>query len=50
MGQVGMRICNKPQGTFVYQCFSDEQGNFDKSAMDEFRLYQNMLGLKYNYF
>ena len=33
MGQVGMRIMQRPQGKAV---FSDEQGNFDKSAMDEF--------------
>ena len=32
MGQVGMRIMQRPQG----KVFSDEQGNFDKSAMDEF--------------
>ena len=33
MGQIGMRIMQRPQGKSV---FSDEQGNFDKLAMDEF--------------
>ncbi len=33
IGQVGMRIMQRPQGKSV---FSDEEGNFDKSAMDEF--------------
>ena len=33
MGQVGMRIMQRPQGKSV---FSDENGNFDKAAMDEF--------------
>ena len=33
IGQIGMRIMQRPQGKSV---FSDEEGNFDKSAMDEF--------------
>ena len=33
MGQVGMRIMQRPQGKSV---FKDENGNFDKAAMDEF--------------
>ena len=33
MGQIGMRISQRPQGKTV---FSDEKGNFDKDAMDEF--------------
>ena len=33
LGQIGMRIMQRPQGKSV---FSDEEGNFDKSAMDEF--------------
>ena len=33
LGQVGMRIMQRPQGKTV---FSDEKGNFDKAAMDEF--------------
>jgi hypothetical protein len=33
IGQVGMRIMQRPQGKSV---FSDEDGNFDKSAMDVF--------------
>ena len=33
IGQVGMRIMQRPQGKSV---FSDEDGNFDKAAMDEF--------------
>ena len=33
LGQVGMRIMQRPQGKTV---FSDEDGNFDKAAMDEF--------------
>ena len=33
MGQIGMRITQRPQGKNV---FSDEKGNFDKDAMDEF--------------
>ena len=33
MGQVGMRIMQRPQGASV---FKDEDGNFDKDAMDEF--------------
>ena len=33
MGQVGMRIMQRPQGKSV---FSDENGNFDKVAMDEY--------------
>ena len=33
MGQVGMRIMQRPQGASV---FKDEDGNFDKEAMDEF--------------
>ena len=33
MGQVGMRIMQRPQGSAV---FKDEDGNFDKAAMDEF--------------
>ena len=33
MGQVGMRIMQRPQGKAV---FKDEDGNFDKVAMDKF--------------
>ena len=33
MGQVGMRIMQRPQGGAV---FKDEDGNFDKTAMDKF--------------
>ena len=33
LGQIGMRIMQRPQGKSV---FSDEDGNFDKNAMDEF--------------
>ena len=33
MGQIGMRIMQRPQGKSV---FKDEDGNFDKAAMDEF--------------
>ena len=33
MGQLGMRIMQRPQGKAV---FKDEDGNFDKDAMDEF--------------
>ena len=33
MGQVGMRIMQRPQGASV---FKDADGNFDKDAMDEF--------------
>jgi hypothetical protein len=33
IGQVGMRIMQRPQGKSV---FSDENGNFDKDAMDEY--------------
>ena len=33
MGQLGMRIMQRPQGKSV---FSDEDGNFDKNAMDDF--------------
>ena len=33
MGQIGMRIMQRPQGKAV---FSDEEGNFDKSAMNDF--------------
>ena len=33
MGQVGMRIMQRPQGKSV---FSDDEGNFDKAAMDKF--------------
>ena len=33
MGQVGMRIMQRPQGASV---FKDEEGNFDKDAMDDF--------------
>ena len=33
MGQVGMRIMQRPQGASV---FKDEDGNFDKKKMDEF--------------
>ena len=33
MGQVGMRIMQRPQGAAV---FKDEDGNFDKAAMDKF--------------
>ena len=33
IGQLGMRIMQRPQGKSV---FSDEDGNFDKSAMDVF--------------
>ena len=32
-GQVGMRIMQRPQGKTV---FSDEDGKFDKDAMDEY--------------
>ena len=32
-GQIGMRIMQRPQGKSV---FKDEDGNFDKEAMDEF--------------
>jgi len=33
IGQVGMRIMQRPQGVNV---FKDEKGNFDKAAMDKF--------------
>ena len=33
MGQIGMRIMQRPQGSSV---FKDEDGNHDKKAMDEF--------------
>ena len=33
MGQVGMRIMQRPQGKSV---FKDEDGNFDKDAMNDF--------------
>ena len=33
IGQVGMRIMQRPQGVNV---FKDEEGNFDKAAMDKF--------------
>ena len=33
MGQVGMRIMQRPQGASV---FKDENGKFDKAAMDRF--------------
>jgi len=33
IGQIGMRIMQRPQGKSV---FSDEDGNFDKKAMNEF--------------
>ena len=33
MGQVGMRIMQRPLGASV---FKDEEGNFDKKKMDEF--------------
>ena len=33
MGQIGMRIMQRPQGASV---FKDENGNFDKDAMDKF--------------
>ena len=33
MGQIGMRIMQRPQGKSV---FFDEGGNFDKDAMDKF--------------
>ena len=33
VGQVGMRIMQRPQGKSV---FKDEEGNFDKDAMDKF--------------
>ena len=33
IGQVGMRIMQRPQGKSV---FSDEDGNFDKDAMNKF--------------
>jgi len=33
LGQIGMRIMQRPQGASV---FKDEDGNFDKNAMDEF--------------
>jgi len=33
MGQVGMRIMQRPQGAAV---FKDDDGNFDKTAMDKF--------------
>lgn len=33
LGQLGMRIMQRPQGKAV---FKDEDGNFDKEAMDEF--------------
>jgi len=33
LGQIGMRIMQRPQGASV---FKDEEGNFDKGAMDEF--------------
>jgi hypothetical protein len=33
MGQVGMRIMQRPQGASV---FKDEDGNHDKKAMNEF--------------
>ena len=36
MGQVGMRIMQRPQGASV---FKDEDGNFDKAAMDTCLLY-----------
>ena len=35
MGQVGMRIMQRPQGASV---FKDENGKFDKNAMD--RVYE----------
>ena len=33
LGQLGMRIMQRPQGKSV---FKDENGDFDKAAMDEF--------------
>ena len=33
MGQIGMRIMQRPQGKAV---FSDEEGNFDKNALNTF--------------
>ena len=33
VGQIGMRIMQRPQGASV---FKDEEGNFDKDAMDDF--------------
>ena len=33
IGQIGMRIMQRPQGKSV---FSDEEGNFDKDAMNQF--------------
>ena len=33
MGQLGMRIMQRPQGKAV---FSDEEGNFDKSQLQTF--------------
>ena len=33
IGQIGMRISQRPQGKTV---FADEDGNFDKKALDEF--------------
>ena len=33
MGQIGMRIMQRPQGASV---FKDKEGNFDKDAMDDF--------------
>ena len=33
IGQLGMRIMQRPQGKAV---FSDEDGNFDKDAMNKF--------------
>jgi len=33
LGQIGMRIMQRPQGASV---FKDDEGNFDKDAMDEF--------------
>ena len=33
IGQIGMRIMQRPQGASV---FKDEDGNFDKEAMDKF--------------
>ena len=33
LGQIGMRIMQRPQGGSV---FHDEDGNFDKSAMQDF--------------
>ena len=33
LGQIGMRIMQRPQGASV---FKDEEGNFDKDAMDDF--------------